>query len=409
MKLLALLSLSLSILSFSQDNVNSKYLVESVQFDKRIDKRLSRSLRQEVEQLVGNHFDAKAVGELAARIGKEIHNKVTSRIEKGEKADHVRVIFGSDRRSRLQADASLNKLQYHSQLGTSFGLEAASDFGRNRIGVGFRSDAENNLERQIGWTLRVARDLGERVRLKMDFDALRQKWNTATQLALASRPDIPGIYRERYSVEPAIQFIVSNGVTFTTGVSIQHFETQFPAARFEASNAWTNTLRVRRRWDSDISSTGQELDAGYNLRAATRALDSDFAYVRHLAWATYRAHVGDEHFVISVYGGQLNGSAPLFERFTMGNSTTLRGWNRFDVAPLGGDRAAHSSVQYRHKHVGVFYDAGAVWERKRATVVRHSAGILLAKSRRQGSPYFGVAFPIRDGGVTPVWLLGTNF
>ena len=34
-------------------------------------------------------------------------------------------------------------------------------------------------------------------------------------------------------------------------------------------------------------------------------------------------------------------TAPLFERFSLGNTYTLRGWNKFDVAPLGGALADH--------------------------------------------------------------------
>ena len=42
----------------------------------------------------------------------------------------------------------------------------------------------------------------------------------------------------------------------------------------------------------------------------------------------------------------MNGRAPLFERFTLGDSRTLRGWSKFDVAPVGGSRVAHGSLEY---------------------------------------------------------------
>ena len=55
------------------------------------------------------------------------------------------------------------------------------------------------------------------------------------------------------------------------------------------------------------------------------------------------------------------GRAPLFERFVLGNASTLRGWNKFDLDPLGGDRAVHGSIDYRYRFVTVFYDTGVLW------------------------------------------------
>src|SRR6478735_1117317 len=57
----------------------------------------------------------------------------------------------------------------------------------------------------------------------------------------------------------------------------------------------------------------------------------------------------DDYSAISqalVFGGILNGDAPLFERFTLGDSSTLRGWSKFDLAPVGGTRVAHGSLEY---------------------------------------------------------------
>ena len=64
----------------------------------------------------------------------------------------------------------------------------------------------------------------------------------------------------------------------------------------------------------------------------------------------------------SLFGG-ITGDAPLFERFTLGDSTTLRGWNKFDIAPAGGDRVFHQSLEYRYHGFGVFLDSGSVWNR----------------------------------------------
>ena len=50
--------------------------------------------------------------------------------------------------------------------------------------------------------------------------------------------------------------------------------------------------------------------------------------------------------------GVINGDAPLYERFVLGDSTTLRGWNKFDLDPLGGSHVVHGSIDYRYRFAG---------------------------------------------------------
>ena len=45
-----------------------------------------------------------------------------------------------------------------------------------------------------------------------------------------------------------------------------------------------------------------------------------------------------------------------------GNSYYLRGWNKYDIDPIGGNRLVHNSVEYRYGPFQAFYDAGAVWD-----------------------------------------------
>ena len=102
--------------------------------------------------------------------------------------------------------------------------------------------------------------------------------------------------------------VLADPLTLTVGVDIQHFQVQFPAATFEASNAVTTTLRYRRRWSSDASR--QEVDAGYWLRAATRTLGSDYVYNRHAVTAEYRAQIGESVSPREFLAGGLNGDGP---------------------------------------------------------------------------------------------------
>ena len=90
----------------------------------------------------------------------------------------------------------------------------------------------------------------------------------------------------------------------------------------------------------------------------------------------------------------------------MGNSFTLRGWNKFDVAPLGGSRAAHGSVEYRYRPFQIFYDVGTVWDKGQSAKVRHGLGFGLAL--RNGF-FASMAFPVRLHDVNPVLILGFRY
>ena len=114
---------------------------------------------------------------------------------------------------------------------------------------------------------------GDRVRAHFHFEAFHQQWNNTTIEALAARPDIPGIYRERFNMEPESPSS-SRWSDLTGNISIQHFQTAISGPPVpEAANAVETTLRYHTRW-RESDSFGQELDAGYTLRAAHQ-------YARH--------------------------------------------------------------------------------------------------------------------------------
>jgi outer membrane protein assembly factor BamA len=107
------------------------------------------------------------------------------------------------------------------------------------------------------------------------------------------------------------------------------------------------------------------------------------------------------HFI----GGIISGNAPLFERFSLGNSTTLRGWNKFDVAPLGGNRVAHGSLEYRYRHFQIFYDVGSVWDRGWPSQARHGLGFGFANK----DAFISLAFPLRFNDVVPIFTFGIRY
>jgi outer membrane protein assembly factor BamA len=90
------------------------------------------------------------------------------------------------------------------------------------------------------------------------------------------------------------------------------------------------------------------------------------------------------------------------ERFVAGNSYYLRGWNKYDLDPIGGNRLLHNTVEYRYGRFQAFYDTGAVWDNGQAPIQRHSAGVGIKESIFS----LAVAFPIRAGHVEPILMMG---
>ena len=108
---------------------------------------------------------------------------------------------------------------------------------------------------------------------------------------------------------------------------------------------------------------------------------------------------------VGFLAGTISGQAPLFERFVLGNAETLRGWNKFELDPLGASHVAHGSIDYSYRSFLVFYDTGAVWDRPEEREQKQSLGLGCRKSGFQ----LAVAFPVKSGTVNPVFYAGMNF
>jgi outer membrane protein assembly factor BamA len=104
-------------------------------------------------------------------------------------------------------------------------------------------------------------------------------------------------------------------------------------------------------------------------------------------------------------GGFITGVAPLYDRFALGNNSTLRGWNKYELDPLGGNRLLNNSVEYRYGAFQAFFDTGAIWDGGEAVVARKSVGVGL----REGPFSVAVAFPLKDGRTDPVFMVSMNY
>jgi hypothetical protein len=65
----------------------------------------------------------------------------------------------------------------------------------------------------------------------------------------------------------------------------------------------------------------------------------------------------------------------------------------------------NNSVEYRYGAFELFYDTGAVWNSGASAVARNSLGTGL----REGLFSLAVAFPVREGRMDPVFMLGMNY
>jgi hypothetical protein len=395
-------------------NVNSRYVVESIEVSGHDEFSLSRRLHEEIRNLIGENFDQAALDELSGHLKKELHAKsVSYRISRGDQAEQVKVNFEITRRS-VELNVTVPKFLYRSGQGWTGVAEGVIASGAHSFTFRLLSDDDELVERETGILARYEnKHVGsDRVGLGFQFEGYHEGWSRSTLLAedqrlngTASAPnDVLGAYRTRQNFQPLVTIQLAKPLTLEAGVSFERFQDQFPAARTESTNAVVNTLRYHRLLEGS-DALKQVLDAGYSLRAATRILGGDFAYVRH-HWNVGYTFTRDHNTVlVSFVGGVITGQAPLFERYVLGNSSTLRGWNKYDIDPLGGSRVAHGSVEYRYRYFQIFYDAGAVWDRGEAATPRCSAGVGL---RKDGFS-IAVAFPIKHGRVEPVLIAGMNF
>jgi hypothetical protein len=395
--------------SDQENNVNTRYTVESVELSGQNQTEISTGLRGELTRLVGEKLDPAALDDLAKRIRRELHVRaVTHRVMRGQQPEHVRVVFEVLGRP-AKFEASVPKFLYQSAGGLTGTAEGTATVGSQAFTIGVVSNGDDLVERSSGIFARYEhKRLGsDRVRLRFLFESYHEQWNNATAEAL-DRPgaenDTSGIYRTRMNFEPVTTLVLARPLTLCLGVSFVRFQLLFPAARTESANAMVTTLRYHRRLEG--SDANQQLwDAGYSLRAATNTLGSDFAYARHQADAHYSYTWGRNQILDDLTVGLISGRAPLYERFVLGNSSMLRGWNRFELDPLGGSRMVYNSVDYRYRVLDVFYDSGAIWDQGETAIMRHSLGVGI----RQNGLFAALAFPIREGHIEPVFMVGMNY
>ena len=397
----------------SQDadlNVNKRYTVDTVIVAGKgwrtnladQNGKISTGLRRQLTALIGQKLNPGILDDLAAKLKKEFSaREVTHHVLRGDTPEHVRVEF-EVKPSHANVDATVSKFLYSSKQGWSGAGAVGFTVQQNSFLFGLASDGDSLIERNAGITGSYEnKSLGsDRIGLRFQAASYHEQWNRSTLDALETQPGVTSdAYRAREEFQPTATIALAKPLTLEIGASFERMENQYPYSHMETSSALVTALRYHERFENAAQ---QDIDADYVLHAGTHMLGSDFVYVLHSWGLRYRLIHGKHQIIDDVSAGMISGRAPLFERFVAGNSYYLRGWNKYDLDPIGGNRLAHNSVEYRYGPFQAFYDTGAVWDSGQPVVQRHSVGVGIKESIFS----LAVAFPIRAGHVEPIVMMG---
>jgi len=388
-------------------NVNSRYTVESIDIAGQHDYTLSRPVLDRLHGMVGSRLDFDALRSLAGTITRELHaRQVGVRVMRGSEPEYVRVVLDvNDGSSRY--DVSVPKFLWNSREGWTAEGQATATEGDTALSFGLLSNGDDLLERYAGFNASLQRrSLGsDKVQFALVFEDYNDEWNRATVAAAE-----PGsLYRSRRNIAPQVTFVLPRGISWSAGFSSEAMQPEAGGGERYA-NAVTSTVRYYHSLEG--SSVDQTLEASYSLRAAEHGLGSDYSYRRHHLKAHYTAAHNRQAIEAALEAGAIEGVAPMFERFSLGSSTILRGFDKFSLDPLGGSRVIDGSLGYRYRAMRVFYDAGSVWDPGGRPVPQQSLGAGLEKNLGfLGNNEFllALAFPLNQGRMEPMFVAGMNF
>ncbi len=401
----------------SEANVNQRYVIESVsvagvELDRLPAPKLPTTLRDRLKALIGQRCDVAALEDLSSQIRRELHFRtVTEHLLRGSEPDRVKVNFDVVR-GDPGFDISLPRFLYNSDLGWTGELDARAGIGQSNLYFGVVSNAEDLIERFSGVTARFeSGPLGtSRLQAGVVFEDYHELWNPATSAAVAGSG--LDLYRSRWNIAPQLTFAIASSLTVSLGASFGQTESEIAGAGAQAVNAATLDVHYGRKIEGGLLgrlNAQQRVEGKYSLRVASRALGSTYAYARHMISFKYEARSGRSTASDEITAGAIAGQAPLFERFVLGSSSTLRGWDRYEIDPLGGTRVVHNELTYGYRvgegSVEVLYDTGSLWQAGGQSVFLHSAGV----GYKQGIFVLTTAFPIRGGRIEPVFMAGMNY
>ena len=396
-----------------EPNINARYLVDRVDIKGYAESDLPQAIRDDLRALVGSPAGAAAVDAAEEKLRAALPNyTVQRRINRGDRAGEVRLVFviePNEAARWLRFEPLNSNILYHSDQGWGAFLDLPFSGRDFRITPIIAIDNGDDLiEEYSGFGLRFeSRKLGtERLGASVEWTTFDQSWRDATLAALELAPLIPQAYDDRSTITPLLSFALTRQVRVSGGVSVTELEPLSGLPDSQMANAIIASIGFSQRWEhSGGGGDDHDLSAGFIVRAARRSLESDFDYTRYSSEVEYKYGRSRHTVLLSGRFGVIDGSAPLFDRFSLGDSQTLRGWNKYDIAPAGGDRVFHTSAEYRYRGWGFFLDSGSVWDKGSDARVRVATGMGF-----NGGPFFAtVGFPLNTDDVRAVFTTGVRF
>jgi hypothetical protein len=390
------------------ENVNTRYVVQHARIRGVPESELTQAMRDDLQALVDKRLDSDEAQQIEQRIREALPRfDVNRRIVRGSEPGRIRLIYEARLNERfrwLRFEPLRANIIYHSEQGWGSYLELGMG-GRDLrftpiVAIG---NGDDLIEEYSGFGLRFeTRKLGtERLGASLEWSSFDPTWRGATLDALAVDPGIARAYDERSTITPLLKFAVTPEVTLTAGVSVTELDARSPETGSEMANAAVASIAYGGRW-ADTSRARHDVHASFGVRAGRRALESDLVYTRYLGRGWYRYGWGKHRVLLAAMAGGITGDAPLFERFALGDSTTLRGWDKYDIAPSGGDRMFHASIEYAYRGLAVFLDVGSVWDEDRTRDLRVSTGL----GFHAGPAFLTVGFPLNTDNLGAIVTMG---
>jgi hypothetical protein len=394
-----------------EENINSRYTIESVDVEGIALGDVGDRLRSELQALVGQRLDHGEAARLEQRLADSFPGyEVRRHISRGSQRGRVRLVFGVNKTEALRwihFAPSISKLLFHSDQGWSGLLNLQMGSRDFRVAPLFALDNRDDLiEEYSGYGVRIeSRRLAtERLGVSLELGNYNQTWQAETLAALAGRPDVPETYRSRSTVSPIVTFALSQHVRVSAGVSISELESLSRSPASQMAGSFVGSVGFDRRWEDAAGST-HNAAAAVLWRSGSSALESDLVYKRYVGTARYDYGRGRSTVLTSVALGRTTGRTPLFERFSLGDSSTLRGWSKYDIAPAGGDRMFHTSLEYRNRGLAFFLDTGSVWDSGADAMTRAATGF----GYHRDNVFLTLGFPLNTDDLRTTLMMGVRF
>jgi Omp85 superfamily domain len=388
-------------------NVNARYTVERVDIRGVPESDISQALRDELQALVGKLLDGSEVA-LEDRLRAELPDyDVRRRVVRGARRGQVQLLFVMGRKEStrwLRYEPLKSKFVYHSDQGWGGYVDFPIGSRDVRVTPSIAIDNRDDLiEEYSGVGIRVeTRKIGtERLGASFEWSTFSQTWDDATLAAVAQDPQPPQLYEDRSTATPLVTFALTRQLRVGGGVSITELEPLSGGPESQMANAFVASIGYDQEW-SPASGGSHKVLATFTRREGSTKLESDLVYTRYFAHAGYRYRWARHNVQLWASGGGISGEAPLFERFSLGDSLTLRGWNKYDIAPTGGDRMYHASVEYQYRGLALFLDSGSVWDAGSKAQARFAAGVGI----HAGPVFFTLGFPLNTDELSPVFTMG---